>query len=95
MLLRRVAHDNCTSVRSYVVNDLKLKNSYDTWHGENDWYSNHLLYLKLRSVYVTGTKNVAKNLKKAIGGIRKAGKTWFPELSDKSKLIPYTWIISR
>lgn len=32
-----VAHDNCTSVRSYVVNDLKLRNSDDTWHGECDW----------------------------------------------------------
>ena len=29
-----VAHDNSTSVISYVVKDLKLRNSYDTWHGE-------------------------------------------------------------
>ena len=33
----------------------------------------------------TGTKNVAKSMKSiAIGAVKRAGKTWFPELSDKS-----------
>ncbi len=30
-----VAHDNCSSVKNYVVQDLNLINSYDTWHGKN------------------------------------------------------------
>ena len=28
-----VAHDNHAAVRNFVVNDLMLMNSYDTWHG--------------------------------------------------------------
>ena len=33
----------------------------------------------------TGTKNVAKMLKKvSVGTVAQRGKTWFPELSDKS-----------
>ena len=32
-----------------------------------------------------GMKNVAKNMKSiAVGPVKKPGKTWFPELSDKS-----------
>ena len=32
----------------------------------------------------TGTKNVAKRMKSiAIGAVKSAGKTWFPELSEK------------
>jgi hypothetical protein len=32
-----------------------------------------------------GTKNVAKSMiKVAVGSMKNAGKTWFPELSDKS-----------
>ena len=34
----------------------------------------------------TGTKNVAKKMKKVSCGTKKTqGKTWFPELSDKCK----------
>ena len=29
-----VAHDNCAQVKNYVERDLKLFNSYDTWHGK-------------------------------------------------------------
>ena len=29
-----VAHDNATAVKSYIMEDLHLPNSYDTWHGE-------------------------------------------------------------
>ena len=29
-----VAHDNATSVKKYITEDLRLLNSYDTWHGE-------------------------------------------------------------
>ena len=31
-----VAHDFQQQIRRYVVEDLKLLNSYDTWHGETD-----------------------------------------------------------
>ena len=30
-----VAHDYQVQVQKYVTNDLKLLNSYDTWHGES------------------------------------------------------------
>ena len=30
-----VAHDNSPSVKSYIVQDLGLINSYDTWHGKS------------------------------------------------------------
>ena len=34
----------------------------------------------------TGTKNVARELKKvSVGRVAAGGKTWFPELADKSK----------
>ena len=28
-----VAHDNSSSVKGYITQELKLVNSYDTWHG--------------------------------------------------------------
>uniref|UniRef100_A0A1X7USZ7 Mutator-like transposase domain-containing protein n=1 Tax=Amphimedon queenslandica TaxID=400682 RepID=A0A1X7USZ7_AMPQE len=60
-----VAHDNSPSVTSYIVEELQLKNSYDTWHG---------------------TKNVAKAMTSIATGTKKrAGITWYPELSDKRK----------
>ena len=35
----------------------------------------------------TGTKNVAREMKKvAVGKVSAMGKTWFPSLSDKSEL---------
>ena len=33
--ITEVAHDNSASVKSYIVEDLQLKNSYDTWHGKS------------------------------------------------------------
>ena len=30
-----VAHDNAPSVKAYIVQELNLINSYDTWHGKN------------------------------------------------------------
>ncbi len=29
-----VAHDNQSVVKKFVTDDLKLTNSYDTWHGK-------------------------------------------------------------
>ena len=84
-----VAHDNCPSVKSYIVNDLKLINSYDTWHGE---YGQQRSNEHCRSSCLSGTKNVAKGLKKIVAGAMKnAGKTWFPELSGKSKSTSYNY----
>ena len=29
-----VAHDNCFSVKTFIIDDLNIVNSFDTWHGE-------------------------------------------------------------
>ena len=29
-----VAHDNCSSVKRFIIDDLNIVNSFDTWHGE-------------------------------------------------------------
>ena len=36
-----VAHDYQAQVQKYVVDELKLINSYDTWHGRTYRYSIH------------------------------------------------------
>ena len=78
-----VAHDNATSVKKYITEDLRLLNSYDTWHGE---VIDFLVLLSTISVRYLGTKNVAKSMKKISCGTKKAeGKSWFVELSDKCK----------
>ena len=43
-----VAHDNAASVKNYIVGDLKLANSYDTWHGKSDQYLLVILISKCR-----------------------------------------------
>ena len=81
--MSEVAHDHQVQVKKYVVDELCLKNSSDTWHGE-----------LLLSVYVVinfhtlslnaGTKGVAKAMKKiAQGPSYKEGVTWFQQLADK------------
>ena len=67
----------------YITNDLKLTNSFDTWHGMK------LVELtpKLPNFYTKGTKNVAKVMKKiSEGRLSDKCKTWFPEFRDKSSL---------
>ena len=32
--IREIAHDYQLQVKKYIVEDLKLLNSYDTWHGQ-------------------------------------------------------------
>ena len=86
--IKEVAHDYATSVSDYITNDLQLLNSYDTWHGMHylEVYSSvqHLSYL---SIFVEGTKNVAKAIKKVAQGSAKwEGNKWFRELSDKCML---------
>ena len=45
-------------------------------------YVHHFIYL------YTGTKGVAKQLKKvAVGAARSEGVTWFHQLSDKRKML--------
>ena len=34
-----VAHDYQPQVQKYVVDELKLLNSYDTWHGKTQQYT--------------------------------------------------------
>ena len=71
-------------VTKYVTEELKLLNSYDTWHG-NEIHTIHFVrQIFHKSVDLLGTKNVAKQMNKVSCGTQKAaGKTWFPELSDK------------
>ena len=77
--ITEVAHDNSASVKSYIVEDLQLKNSYDTWHGKSCKFC-------ISFYSFIGTKNVAKAMTKiATGAKMRAGITWFPELSDKSE----------
>ena len=60
-----VAHDFQQQIKRYIVEDLKMLNSFDTWHGEL------LPILECQctfEVYFTGTKNVAKSLAKATKG---------------------------
>ena len=45
-------------------------------------------------IELTGTKNVARGMKLiAVGAVKRAGKTWFPELSDKS-IAPFNLMTS-
>ena len=77
-----MAHDYNTQLRTYVAVDLGLVNSFDTWHGMSSVYIPYIIY---HHVHCTGTKNVARVVKKiAQGGVRSKGKTWFAQLSDKS-----------
>ena len=77
-----VAHDIQQQVARYVTSDLKLLNSYDTWHGKFIHCSySYIYYVKS---YFVGTKNVAKELSKITKGlVKERGKKWHPELSDK------------
>ncbi len=76
------AHDMQAQVSKYVTQTLKLVNSYDTWHGNNDFY--HYDYFICYKCL--GTKNVARQMKKITEGrVRDRDLTWFPELTDKRK----------
>ena len=46
--IMEVAHDNATSVKSYITEDLHLLNSYDTWHGG---LTDFLIFLTIISVF--------------------------------------------
>ena len=78
-----VAHDYQPQVQKYVVDELGLVNSYDTWHGK-------MLFNTVPSDkhnLLSGTKNVAKLMAKiAQGAARSEGVTWFRQLSDKRVL---------
>ena len=85
--ITEVAHDYCTSVSDYIINDLHLLNSYDTWHGMS---SSYMYPIVVRAALVTceGTKNVAKAVKKIAQGAAKwEGTRWFRDVSDKCKYL--------
>ena len=77
-----VAHDIQAQVSKYVIGTLRLVNSYDTWHGTVCMGQRVLLahiYIHTYIGWYTGTKNVAKEMKKiAEGRVRDREKTWFP-----------------
>ena len=73
-----VAHDFQQQIRKYVVEDLKLLNSYDTWHGKKQVISSIALCMCACRI---GTKNVAKTLGKVIKGRR--GNPVKDQLCDK------------
>ena len=75
-----VAHDNAATVKNYITEDLRLLNSYDTWHG----VVAHFPMLLMVSVLYLGTKNVVKSMRKISCGAKKTeGRSWFVKLSDK------------
>ena len=85
-----VAHDIQVQVSKYV----KHLDSYDTWHGMYQcvcgYVCTNYMYIVVytytyNNCYGTGTKNVAKEMKKITEGwVKERGKNWFPELADKS-----------
>ena len=79
----KVEHDNATSVKNYITENLHLLNSYDTRHGGVTGFP---IVLMVISVLYLGTKNIAKSMRKISCGTKKTeGKSWFVELSDKCK----------
>ena len=84
--MTEVAHDNQAAVRNFIVSDLQLINTYDTWHGT--------IRMCLHEFYFgictgLGTKNVAKELKKVSTGlVSMRNKKWFPQLADKPTVFP-------
>ena len=77
-----VSHDIQQQVARYVTSDLKLLNSYDTWHGKFI----HCSYIFYTYYYVIHNcrHKKAKELSKITKGlVKERGKKWHPELSDK------------
>lgn len=78
-----VAHDIQQSVSKYVTSRLNLINSFDTWHGNVITIIHVRIFVSYNCI--SGTKNVGKEMKKITEGrARDRGKTWFPQLVDKS-----------
>ena len=74
-----VAHNFQQQIRRYVVEELKLLNSYDTWHGKVHVHMS--LSLVFYMCMYAGTKNVAKSLAEVIKG--KKGNPVKDQLCDK------------
>ncbi len=75
-----MAHDIQMSVAHYVEKELKMINSFDTWHGNIHLRFEHGM---ITSRY-TGTKGVGRALKVITEGAAKwQNKKWFPDLVDK------------
>ena len=70
-------------VARYIKQDLKVLNSFDTWHSM-DCQLVFFCSMLLLKLLIIGTKNVAKELTKLTKDrVRDKGVTWFPELVDK------------
>ena len=90
--ITEVAHDIQAQVSKYVRETLGLVNFHDTWHGTVTCVCVAMLVPTTCILYThnnsfgTGTKNVAKEMKKITEGrVKERGKKWFPDLADKSK----------
>ena len=87
-----VAHDYQPQIQKFLEKEIHCLNSFDTWHG--NYIPAYVLYMHVtHKTHIhthLGTKNVAKMLKKVcVGTVAQRGKTWFPELADKSMLCSY------
>ena len=87
------AHDIQQQMSSFIISDLSLVTSYDTWHGTCIYMyciCTRFMYDLYSYMYMhmLGTKNVWKQMLKITQGrVRDRGVTWFPELVDKSECI--------
>ena len=78
MKVTEVAHDYHVGVQKYVTSDFGVLNSYDTWHG-NDEFD-----LKHRRNILNRDKACGQGGQES-GPARDEGKTWFIQLKDKHK----------
>ena len=87
--MKEVAHDFQPQIRKYLENDLHCLNSFMARYMYTICSRVSKLMCRYIHVHVhvyTGTKNVARVMKKvSVGTVAARNKTWFPELSDKSK----------
>jgi hypothetical protein len=64
-----VAHDNCVPVKNYIVNQLNLINSYDTWHGTTN------VAKKMKAIAIGATRSSGKTWFPELSDKRRSTKT--------------------
>ena len=78
-----MAHDIQMQVTSYVEKELKMVNSFDTWHGNATRFD--MVQVSFMAI-IPGTKSVGKAMKTITEGAAKWQENkWFPELADKRR----------
>ena len=87
--MEEVTHDCNVGLTKKIIAKGYI-NSYDTWHGMFLTPCIYLLCLLIMYIYFSilyeDTKGMANAMKSnAVGRVKDKGKTWFPELSDKSE----------